>query len=87
MPSFCGKHVHKATGRGAIYEATYSYGLIGVTYRATIQIDGCRPSRVGGFIAWGRKALSPRRTIDTSVREDVQFIDLAKVLLPASNDA
>lgn len=82
MPSLSGKHVHQATGRGALYEATYSYGPIGVTYRATIRIDGCHPSRVGGVIAWGTKALFARRTIEASLREDVQFIDLDKVLLP-----
>jgi len=87
MPSFSGNHVHKATGLGAIYEATYTYGPIGVTYWATIQIDGCRPSRVGGVIAWGRKALFARRTIEASLRDDVQVIDLAKVLLPSGNGA
>lgn len=83
MPSFSGKHVHQASGRGALYEATYSYGPIGVTYGATIRIDGCRPSRVGGVIAWGRKALFAKHTIEASLRDDVQFIDLEKILIPS----
>ena len=84
MPFFSGKHIHHATGRGAAYEATYGYGAIGVKYQATIRIEGCRPSQISGVIVWGVKALFPKRTIEARLRENVQFIDIAKVLLPLS---
>lgn len=85
MKRLTGSDTHTPTGRQAHYVAEYRYGLIGVSFSGTITVEGCAPSRVGGFMAWNRDSIPPGKAVERSIRKTIQFLDVSKLLLEASS--
>lgn len=85
MKLLTGTDVHNRTGRKAEFRAEYSVGLAGVRYSGTITLEDCPPSRLSGFMTWNRKSIPPGRSVERSMRESIQFLDVDKLLSMAGN--
>ena len=84
MKRITGIDTHRGSRRQAEFAAEYRIGLAGVSYSGTITLEGCRPSRLGGFMTWTLKTIPPGRAVERTVRETVQFLDVEKLLADAA---
>ncbi|HEV6966787.1 hypothetical protein [Roseateles sp.] len=75
-----GSSVHGKSGIPATYVAEYRTGLAGIYYSATVVLEGCPPSRQSGFMVWSRKHFPPGRAVERTVRDSIQFLDVAALL-------
>ena len=80
MKRIKGTGIHKSSGLKADFVAEYRVGLAGVSYSSEIAVEGCPPSRQGGFMTWSRKSIPPGRAVERIVRESIQFLDVEKLL-------
>jgi hypothetical protein len=86
MKRITGSDIHHGSGLRADYVAEYRVGVAGVTYSGAVTLEGCPPSRQGGFMAWGRKSIPPGHAVERTVRESIQFLDASKLLAMGRSD-
>ncbi len=75
-----GFDVHTSSGIPAEFIADYRIGFAGIYYSASITLEHCPPSRLGGFMAWSTRHLPPSRAVERTVRQSIQFLDAEKLL-------
>lgn len=80
MKRIIGTETHRASGRQVEFSAEYRFGIAGVSYSAVLTAEGCQPSRIGGFMVWALRFIPPGRAVEKTVRQSVQFLDVAKLL-------
>ena len=80
MKRITGSGIHYSSGLKADFAAEYRVGLAGVSYSGAITVEGCPPSRQGGFMTWSRKSIPPSRAVERTVRDSIQFLDVEKLL-------
>jgi hypothetical protein len=79
MKRIFGTETHRSSGRQVEFSVEYNLSIAGVTYYAVLTAEGCRPSRSSGFMVWALRFIPPSRTLEKTVRESVQFLDIAKL--------
>ena len=85
MPNtVAGQHIHPSSGTQIRFEGQYELKAIGVVYEAYALVDDKRVRIVKGVIAWGLKAIPPRRRVMADIRETIEFIDTDKLKATAS---
>ena len=75
-----GSGIHEASGLPATFVAEYRMGIGGVRYAGVITLQGCRASRLAGYMSWTRKTIPPGRALERKMREAIQVLDVEKLL-------
>lgn len=81
-----GERLHAASGKMLGYCCRYEVRLRGIVYVADVLLNGKRTHLVSGFIGWTLHAFPPRRRVEESVWESIDFTDMDK-LMESLNEA
>jgi hypothetical protein len=81
-----GERLHTASGKMLRYSCRYEVRLIGIVYIADVLLNGKRTRLVAGFISWTLRAFPPRRRVEESVWQSIDFTDMEKLMV-ALNEA
>jgi hypothetical protein len=75
-----GERLHAASGRMLRYSGRYEVRLGGIVYQADVLLNGKRTRLVSGFIGWTLRAFPPRRRVEESVWQSIDFTDMEKLV-------
>jgi hypothetical protein len=81
-----GQRLHAASGQVLHYCGRYEVKLGGIFYQADVLLNGKRTRLVVGFISWTLRAFPPRRRVEESVWQSIDFTDMDK-LMKSLNEA
>lgn len=81
-----GEHLHIPSGTVVRFVGRYELKAIGVVYEADAFLNRRSTSIVRGVIAWGFRAIPPKRRVEATIRETIDLIDMDK-LVAALNES
>jgi hypothetical protein len=75
-----GERLHAPSGTTIRYAGRYEIRLGGIYYDADALLNGKRIRLVVGFIGWTLRAFPPRRRVEESIWETIDFTDMEKLM-------
>jgi hypothetical protein len=81
-----GERLHAASGKILRYCCRYEVRLSGIVYVADVLLNDKRTPLVSGFIGWTLRAFPPRRRVEESIWQSIDFTDMEK-LMESLNEA